>query len=353
MRKLLKNDLFLTIIIPLLAIVLGLLAGAIIMLIGGYDPVLGYTSLFEGMIGSPKAFGETIRAMTPLVLAGIAVAFAYKTGLFNIGVEGQLLVGWLASVWVGYAFDLPKVIHLPLAILAAAIAGALWGFIPGLLKARFKVHEVIVTIMMNYIALYMTSAIIKANLYAGNEKSYNIKETASLASPYLQSITDYSRMHYGIVVALVMAVMMWFLLEKTTKGYELKAVGYNQNASQYAGMSVVKNMVLSMSISGAFAGLAGAMEGLGTFRNMTTLSAFTGTGFDGIAVALLGANHPLGIVLAAFLFGGLKSAAPEMNFVANVPSELVGIIIALIIFFVASSYFVRWLLSRFVKEDQE
>ncbi|MCA1030135.1 ABC transporter permease [Bacillus timonensis] len=352
MRKLLKNEKFINFLIPVLAAVLGLLAGAIIMLFGNYNPITGFAALLDGMIGRPKAVGETIRAMTPLILAGISVAFAFKTGLFNIGVEGQLLVGWLAAVWVGYAFDLPMIIHVPLAIAVAALAGGLWGLVPGYLKARFKVHEVIVTIMMNYVALYVTADLIKEFLYAGNEKSYKIKETASLASPFLSSLTENSRLHYGIIVALIAAFIMWFLLEKTSKGYELRSVGINQHASYYAGMNVSRNIVLSMSISGAFAGVAGAMEGLGTFQNMTVLSSFTGTGFDGIAVALLGANSAIGIVLAAALFGGLKTAAPQMNFVANVPSELVEIIIALIIFFVASSYLIRLLLARFSKEGK-
>ncbi|WP_110112772.1 ABC transporter permease [Bacillus sp. CGMCC 1.16541] len=352
MSKWLKSERAINIIIPVFAAVLGLLVGAIIMLLGGYDPVYGYEALFNGMLGSPKAIGETIRAMTPLILAGIAVAFAFKTGLFNIGVEGQLLVGWLSAVWVGYAFELPTVIHIPLAVLVAGFAGAIWGFIPGLLKARFKVHEVIVTIMMNYIALYITSAIIREFLYAGNEKSHNINESASLTSPMLAALTNNSRLHYGIIIALIAAIVMWFLLNKTTKGFELKAVGFNQHASHYAGMSVERNIILSMAISGAFAGVAGAMEGLGTFGYMNTLSAFTGTGFDGIAVALLGANSAIGIVLAAFLFGGLKTAAPQMNFMADVPSELIEIVIALIILFVASSYIIRWFMMRLSKEGK-
>ncbi|MBM7701928.1 ABC transporter permease [Metabacillus iocasae] len=352
MNKFLKSDRTINMIIPVFAAILGLVAGAIIMLLGGYDPAYGYEALFNGMIGSPKAIGETIRAMTPLILAGIAVAFAFKTGLFNIGVEGQLLVGWLSAVWVGYAFELPTMIHIPLAILAAAVAGGIWGFIPGLLKARFKVHEVIVTIMMNYIALYTTSAIIREFLYAGNEKSHNIHESASLASPMLASLTNNSRLHYGIIFAFIAAIVMWFLLNKTTKGFELKAVGFNQHASHYAGMNVERNIILSMAISGAFAGVAGAMEGLGTFGYMNTLSAFTGTGFDGIAVALLGANSAFGIILAAFLFGGLKTAAPQMNFMADVPSELVEIVIALIILFVASSYIIRWFVMRLSKEGK-
>lgn len=352
MQKILRNDKIINALIPVFSVILGLIAGAVIMLLGNYDPATGYGALLEGIIGRPKAIGETIRAMTPLILAGIAVAFAFKTGLFNIGVEGQLLVGWLASVWVGYAVDAPAVIHVPLALLAAALAGALWGFIPGFLKARFKVHEVIVTIMMNYIALYLTADLIKRYLYSGNETSYRIKESASLASAFLAEITENSRLHWGIVVALLAAFVMWFLLEKTTKGYELRSVGINQHASMYAGMNVPRNIILSMSISGAFAGLAGSMEALGTFQNMTVLSAFTGTGFDGIAVALLGANNAIGIILAAALFGGLKTAAPQMNFEANVPSELIDIVIALIIFFVASSYIIKWVIYRFRKEGK-
>ncbi|GIN61591.1 ABC transporter permease [Robertmurraya siralis] len=352
MQKLLKNDKLFNIVVPIFSAILGMLVGAIIMLIGGYDPAAGFSALFQGMFGSPKNIGEMIRAASPLILAGLAVGFAFKTGLFNIGVEGQLLVGWLASVYVGYALNLPAVIHIPVAILAAAIAGGLWGMIPGFLKAKFKVHEVIVTIMLNYVALYTTADIIKRYLYAGNEKSYKIQESASLSSGFLSDLTNGSRLHWGILAAVLMAIIMWFLLEKTTTGYELKAVGYNRHASQYAGMNVSKNIVFSMTISGAFAGIAGAMEGLGTFQNMTVLSAFTGTGFDGIAVALLGANNPFGIIIAGVLFGGLNTAAPQMNFNANVPSELVEIIIALIIFFVASSYLIRLLLTRFSKEGK-
>lgn len=352
MDKLLKNEKLFSIIVPVISAILGLFAGAIIMLIGNYDPIAGFQALFSGMFGSPKAIGETIRATTPLILAGLAVAFAFKTGLFNIGVEGQLLVGWLAAVWVGYAFSLPPIIHVIAAVLAAAIAGGFWGMIPGFLKARFKVHEVIVTIMLNYVALYVTADLIKRYLYVGNEKSYPIRESASLSSSFLSAITDGSRLHWGIIIALMASIIMWYILEKTTRGYELKAVGFNQHASLYAGINVPKNVVLSMTISGAFAGVAGAMEGLGTFNNMTVLSAFTGTGFDGIAVALLGANNPFGVILAAFLFGGLNTAAPQMNFDADVPSELIKIIIALIIFFVASGYLIRLIFMRFSKEGK-
>ncbi|MTH51775.1 ABC transporter permease [Bacillus mangrovi] len=343
---------YMNLLIPVIAVLLGLLIGAIVMLAAGYDPVAGYGALWNGIFADPFNIGETIRLMTPYILTGLAVAFAFKTGLFNIGVEGQVLVGWLASVWVGIAFDLPKIIHLPLAILAAALAGALWGFIPGLLKARFRVHEVIVTIMMNYIALYMTNAIIQSVLTKGSDTTEDIKASASLKSETFEGLTNFSTMHYGIFISLIAAFIMWFLLERTAKGYELRAVGFNQDAAHYAGMSVNKSIILSMVISGAFAGAAGAMEGLGTFQFASVKSGFTGIGFDGIAVALLGGNAAIGIILSAFLFAGLKIGALNMPFEANVPNELVEIVIALIIFFVASSYFIRWLLLRFKKGEK-
>jgi simple sugar transport system permease protein len=322
------------------------------MLISGYDPIAGYSALWYGIFGESYYIGETIRQITPYILSGLAVAFAFRTGLFNIGVEGQVIVGWLAAVWVGVAFELPAIIHLPLAIIVAALAGALWGFVPGFLKARFKVHEVIVTIMMNYIALHVANALIRDVITDNADKTEKVFPSASLRSEFFENMTDFSRMHYGIFIAIIAAIVMWFLLEKTTKGYELRAVGFNHDASHYAGMNVNRNIILSMVISGAFAGIAGAMEGLGTFEYVSVKGGFTGIGFDGIAVALIGGNTALGIIFAAALFGGLKVGALNMPSEAGVPNELVEIVIALIIFFVASSYFIRWILLRFKKEGK-
>lgn len=338
------------IIVPILSVLLGILVGTVIMLITGYDAGAAFIALWDGAFGDIYYTGETIRQVTPYILAGLAVGFAFKTGLFNIGVEGQLIVGWLAAVWVGIAFELPKIIHLPLAVLAAAAAGALWAFIPGFLKAKFHVHEVIVTIMMNYIALHVSNYIIRTVLSDKSDRTENVFDSASLRSPFLEGITDYSRLHWGILIALICVFIMWFILEKTSRGYELKAVGFNQHASEYAGMSVKSNIILSMVISGAFAGLAGAMEGLGTFGYASLRGGFTGVGFDGIAVALLGGNAPIGIVLAAVLFGSLKVGALNMPLEAGVPNELVDIIIALIVFFVAASYMIRVFIDRIGKK---
>ncbi|MCF6410631.1 ABC transporter permease [Alkalihalobacillus sp. EGI L200015] len=323
------------------------------MVSSGYDAFYAYSSLFSVIFTDPYYIGETVRQMSPLIMSGLAVAFAFRTGLFNIGVEGQLLVGWLASVYIGITVEgVPAFIHVPLAILAAAAAGALWGVVPGYLKARFRVHEVITTIMMNYIALHVTNSIIRNHLLAPGERTEDIQSSASLSSLFLQEITDFSRLHYGILFAILAAVLMWYLLWKTTTGYELRAVGFNQHASNYAGINVQKNIILSMCISGGFAGVAGAMEGLGTYQYMTINAAFSGVGFDGIAVALLGANSAIGIILAAGLFGGLKIGALNMQAMAQVPPELITIVIALIIFFVASSYLVHWLRNRINKRGK-
>lgn len=329
------NKRLINILVPLISIVLGLIIGAIVMAASGFNPIDGYAALWNGIFMDSYTLGETVRQITPYVFSGLAVAFAFRTGLFNIGVEGQLIMGWLAAAYVGQAFELPAIIHLPLALIAAAVAGALWAFIPGLLKAKLQVHEVIVTIMLNYTALHVANALIDV-ISGGGERTEKIHATASLRSEFFQSITDYSRLHWGFVLALIAVMVMWFILEKTTRGYELKAVGFNKHASQYAGMNVSKNIILAMVISGAFAGLGGAMEALGTFENMTKLHASTGIGFDGIAVALLGANQPFGVLLGAILFGSLKYGGLNMPSEAGVPTEIVSIVIALIIFFVAS-----------------
>lgn len=340
------------ILVPAISIVLGLIVGAVIMLVSGYDPVKGYIALWNGIFGDMYNVGNTIRTITPYILSGLAVAFAFRTGLFNIGVEGQLLMGWLAAAWVGYAIEgLPRIIHLPLALLAAAIAGAIWAFIVGYLKARFAVHEVISSIMLNYTALYVTNAIIK-KLSDGGFKTPTVLPSATLRNDWLRTITDNSSMHLGIIVSLLMVFVMWFLLEKTTRGYELKAVGFNKNAAEYAGMSVNKNIILAMTISGVFAGLGGAMEALGTFQNASIKAAASGIGFDGIAVALLGANTPLGVIFGATLFGSLKNGAINMPNAAGIPTEIVSIIIALIIFFVACGYIIRLALEKFGKKKE-
>ncbi|RYL94322.1 ABC transporter permease [Sporolactobacillus sp. THM7-4] len=354
MSKLLTSGKYFHILVPLISVVLGLMVGAIIMLAAGYNPILAYQSIVESVFLQPYYTGETIRAMIPLVLAGLSVAFAFRTGLFNIGVEGQLLAGWFVSVATAIFFGhLPKVVLLPLSILAGGIAGGVWGIIPGFLKARFKVHEVISTIMMNYIALYTTNYLIKHYLYTQGERTPNIPDNASLASPMLANLTQGSRLHWGFIVAIIAGLLMWFILWKTTRGYELRAVGFSPGASRYAGINVERNIVLSMAFSGMFAGLAGTMEGLGTYQYMMINASFIGIGFNGIAVALLGLNTVVGVFLSGALFSALQTGGLTMQSDAGVPVDLINIVIALIIFFVGSSYVIKWVLNRLAKRGEK
>jgi ABC-type uncharacterized transport system permease subunit len=346
------NNKYFPFLVPVFSVLLGLLAGASIMWVFGFNAVEGYSALFQGIFGDVYYVGETIRSITPLILAGLSVAFAFRTGLFNIGVEGQLIIGWLAAIFVGVTFQLPAIIHIPLAIIAAAVAGSLWAFIPGFLKAKLHVHEVITTIMMNYTALYTANYIIRTFLKSASERTERAEPTASLRVEWLTDIFTGSRVHLGIFIALLAAMILWYILWKTTLGFELRAVGFNSTASEYAGMNVKRNILSSMMISGAFAGVGGAVEGLGTYQYMPIMGGFTGLGFDGIAVALLGASTAVGIVLAAALFGGLQFGALNMQGISGVPTEIIQVVIALIIFFVASQYFVTWLISRRKKKKE-
>ena len=338
-------------IVPLISVFFGFLAGAIIMMITGIDPIDGYKALINGVIGNPRKFGEWIVASTPLIFTGLAIAFGFRTGLFNIGAEGQVIMGSMAAVVVGILIELPRIIHLPLVLLAAALAGGFWAFIPGILKAKFRVHEVVVSIMLNYTALHMVNYIIKALPGSTKTKSVNIFPSATLSSEFLSNMTNHSRLHWGIAIAVLMAVIYWFVIEKTSFGFELRSVGFNPDASQYAGMKVNRNIVLSMMISGAFAGLAGAMVSIGTFNYARVIGGFENYGFDGIAVALLGNNSGLGIVISGLLFGALKAGSSSMA-LAKVPKEIAQIIMAFIVLFAAMNYGIKRLLIRLGKEGK-
>lgn len=343
-----KNQRF---IVPLISVCFGFIAGAIIMIITGINPIDGYRALIKGVVGNPRRFGEWIVASTPLILSGLAIAFGLRTGVFNIGVEGQLIVGSLAAVAVGILIELPRIIHLPVVLLAAAVAGALWGLIPGFLKAKFKVHEVVVGIMLNYTALHLVNYAIKALPGSSNTKTVNILASANLSSKFLSDLTKHSRLHWGFIVAFLGALAFWYIIERTTFGYELRSVGFNPHASEYAGMKVERNVIYSMMISGAFAGLAGAMISIGTFNYARVIGAFEGYGLDGIAVALLGNNGGFGILISGFLFGALKSGSSAMA-LAKVPKEIADIIMAFIVLFAAMNYGIKRLILRLRKEEK-
>lgn len=339
-------------LLPFLAILTALLIGALVMLALGDNPLLAYAGLFKGAVGSSQAWAKTIRKMTPFVFTGLSVAYAFRAGLFNIGASGQYLMGTIASVAVGVNFDgLPLAIHLPLALLAGMLGGAIWGAIPGFLKAWRGTHEVITTIMLNYVASLFAGWTVYAGGTQGQMRgplanpesaARAISETkdvlVSAQIPYI--FGDPYRVGWGIVLALVTAAVIWWLLWKTTVGFEVRTVGLNPAASRYAGVKVGWTIVLTMAIAGALAGMAGAVDTLGL--NFKFAPEFTGSsGFEGITVALLGNTHPFGVVLSALLLGGLYGGAPAMQFVSGVRAEITQVIQALVLAFVAAPEIIR------------
>ena len=337
-----------SLLVPILSVVLGILFGAIIMFAFNYDPVAGYQALIKGAVGTPFYIGQSIRAATPLIFTGLGFSVAYTAGFFNIGLSGQALWGWLVSVWIGLAMpDSPKILVLPLAILGGTLAGALWAAIPGFLKAFFNTSEVIVTIMLNYVAVYTVDYIIRNVMTQRADASPFIGSNASLKVEWMTNATNFSTIHAGIFIALVFVIIVYILMNKTTVGFELKSVGLNRFASNYAGMNSKRNIILAMIISGGLAGLGGVMNGLGEFQNIfLTNGVAPAIGFDGMAVALLGNLSPVGTLLASFLFGALKTGGTSMPLQGGVPSEVVDIVIASIIFFVGSSYIITYFVSR-------
>ena len=330
--------------IPLLAISSAFIIGTIVLLATGYDPVSTYSSLLKGAFGGVNNISDTLLEATPLIFTGLAVAFAFRCGLFNIGAEGQILVAGLTAAWVGTWSGLPWIVHIPLTLIAAAVAGALWVFIPAFLKAKLGVHEVITTIMFNYIAFSFTAYFnLKILAEPGQIQTPDIEPSAHLWR--LSSLWDmHSYFNFGFVIALVVAAFIYYLLWKTTIGYEIRAVGNNPDAAEYGGIDSTKMILLALLISGALAGLGGAERTMGLYHNFR--NGFSpGYGFTGIAVALLGRNHPLGVILSAILFGALTNGRDYMNMLAGVPVDLVTILQSIIILFVASDLLFRRLLS--------
>jgi ABC-type uncharacterized transport system permease subunit len=374
-------------LVPILAVITALIIGAVIIAVSSPDVISAwgsffqnplnalsvswmtvrdaYVSLFEGAFGSPariaqaidiwrttgetrellealRPFAESLVISTPYIFAGLAVALGFRGGLFNIGAEGQLFVGGLASVYVGYSISgLPWYLHLPLALLAGMAAGAIWGAIPGYLKARTGAHEVINTIMMNYIAFRLTDYLLQGGPMTrpdGLPITPEIKPSAYLPALFPRPM----RLHAGFFLALAFAALVYWFLWKTTKGFEIRMVGANPNAARYAGVRITRMTVLTLALSGTLAGLAGANQVLGLDHKMVRAFS-TGYGFDSIALALLGNSHPLGVVLASLLFGFLRGGAARMQSVAGVPVEIIRIVQGMIIIFIAAPEIIRGL----------
>jgi len=309
---------------------IGLAIGAVIMLVYGYDPVAAYISLFRGSFGSVYSWAESLANATPLILTALTFAVAMRGGLFNIGAEGQLYIGALAAVAVSL-IHLPYPLHVIVALLAAMLAGMIWSLPVAFLKLGRGVHEVISTIMFNWIAHFFAFYLI-ANVLTDpkrGEKTISIAETSRLAR-----ILPDTSLNYGLVVAVVAAVVVLFLLWRTTGGFELRVSGFNPEAARYAGISRRRQILTAFLIGGATAGLAGAVQVMGrppTYALMSGLPQFVNLGFDGIGVAMIGRNHPVGIVFAAIFFGGLLVGGRIMQFSPGVPLEMVRVVEGVII----------------------
>jgi simple sugar transport system permease protein len=340
-------------VIPAISIGLALVVGAVIILASEllvpsrpFDLVLPletYWALFQGAFGSLEAIVSTLNFTTPLILAGLAVGLGFKGGLFNIGAQGQFLMGALASVWVGTTLSTaPPIVAIPAALAAGLIGGALWGFIPGALKAMSGAHEVVTTIMLNYIAIGVLAAMVSGPLQRPGAANPETGYVGNAALPVILGRDG----HIGILLALLAAAVVAFLLYRTTLGFEIRTVGANPDAARYAGMRPAVLVVLTMSLSGLLAGMAGGVQVLGINHQMTAAYGTT-VGFDSIAVALLGRSNPLGIIFAALLFGAMRSGAGLMQIQAGIPTELVDVLQAtILLFLVANPVLQKFLRTR-------
>lgn len=330
MPKLVKD-----LLTPLFAIGLALLIGAGVMLITGHNPFQAYGALFKGAFGTKVNLANTLANAVPLILSGLGIAITFKAGLFNIGAEGQYWIGSMAAVWIGYAVPgLPPVLHIGLAFMVAMLAAGLWaGLIPGLAKAMVGAHEVITTMMMSYIAIFLSHYMLENGPMMA--PGYTPQSPVILPSAQLGMILPRTQLSWGIVVALCVVVIVYWLMYKTTLGLRLRTVGLNPRSARYAGISVSFHLVLALFLSGMCAGLAGAVQMLGVQHRLYD-SFSSGYGYTAIVVALLANNNPFGVVLAAIFFAALGNGGQFMQISSGVPSHLTEVLSGIIIFIVAA-----------------
>ena len=326
------------------AVILGMLAGCILILVIGKNPITGYSKLFMGALSNKRKIGATIGLSTQLIFAGLSFSFAYKTGLFNIGGSGQMLVGGITCSLLAHMLPagIPRPIYLVIIILAAILAGGLWGFISGFLKAKFNVHEVVSCIMLNWIAYWICYDFIPRFIIDPSiaVKSAPIANERTLRSGIFTALFGKTTTaNLGFLLAIAAVVLIWFILNKTTLGFNLKAVGANRYCAEYAGIKVTKSIIISMAISGALCGLAGLSFYCG-YSNIMEMGKMPSEGFDGIAVSLLGNATPVGSLVAGLFFGVLKNGKLSLAAI-GIPTELADTIIAIIIYFAATNVLFR------------
>ncbi len=336
--------------VPAGAIVLALLVGAVVIIVtsplavGYFDPLLPlktYAALIQGSIGSINAIVDTLVASAPLILVGLSVGFCFKAGLFNIGGQGQFLIGAVTAAAVGAALaGAPPIVAVPVAVLAAVAAGAFYGFIPGFLKAYTGAHEVVTTIMLNYIAIQIVAYLIQGPLRAGGASFARSADVGNSALPVIFNQGTGHEAHLGIIFPFLAAAFIWWLLYRTTIGFEIRTVGANPDAARYAGMRPRFLIMLALTVGGSLAGLAAAGQILGVSGYMAA-SYSTNVGFDAITVALLGRANPIGIVFSGLLLGAMRAGAPLMQIQAGVPVQMVDVLQGVILFFLAADIVVR------------
>jgi len=338
-------------------VLLGFLVATLLLVVIGRNPAGMYQAILQVVSGfdsrrgtwNARYVGEWLVSSIPLILCGLSMGFAARSGLFNIGAEGQYIAGLTAAQLVAAFFPRIPVLHLVAAVCAAVIAGAVWGGIAGFLKARYKISEVVATIMMNYIALYSHRLVTMRIPGSNTFRTPDFPVTVSLSSSMLASLTNASRLNYGLWFTAAAVLIYWIVMEKTTLGYSLRTAGFNRDAAFYAGMHVTANITTAMLISGAFAGLAGASVSLGAFTYGRVLAVFDGYGFDGIAVALGGNCTAAGITVMGLLFGMLKSAQPLMQS-RQIPREIASIIMGLVVVFISLKAGIRLFVDWRMKE---
>ena len=329
-------------LMPVAAVLVALLFGAVVLLLLGANPLSAYASMIVGVFGSVSGLTQALVKATPLLLVGLGICIAFRASVINIGAEGQIILGAVMGTWVALICKTwPGWLLIPVTVLIGFVAGAVWGFIPGLLKARLHVNEILSTVMMNAIALHLMNLLVRGPLIdqAGVTAGTYLAQSERLPEQvWLTRLVPQTLLHTGIIIAVVLAVVVYIFLWRTTIGYRIRAVGLNPDASRFAGISVPFNQMLSLTLAGGFAGLAGVIEVIGVQHRL--LEGITsGYGFTGIVAALFGGLHPLGLIPASVLFGGLLVGADKMQRAVQVPSALIDVILGLVVLFVVGSMY--------------
>lgn len=343
------------ILYTIIAIIIGFLIGAIFLAAAGISPAEAYGKLWSGIFGKPKFMVWTLVYASPLIFTGLSVAFSFRTGVFNIGAEGQFVVGSLAACIVGILVELPPVIHAIVCILAAAVAGGLWSYIVGLMKVKRGIHEVLSFIMFNWIAFYLSNYAVNTEILhkeGDGEATKNVLDSARILFPEsIRDLLDCSSANWGIILAIAAAIAIWVIIEKTTLGYKLKAVGFNKDAALYGGINAEKSILTALSISGALAGIGGAVQLLGMGARISQFAGQEGYGFDGITVALIAGSNPLGCIISGIFYGAMKYGGAKLTMV-GAPEEVIDIIMGCVVIFIAISQIFKNVFMKLAKRKE-